>query len=70
MKKKILMHFFQNSLSGATLSWFIRLSQIANINFNSSFPTKKPKTQTNQVNNQIENILKKNHQTIQKQLPR
>jgi hypothetical protein len=33
-------------------------SQIANINFNSSFPTKKPEIQTNQVNNQTKNILK------------
>ena len=38
-------------------------SQIANINFNSSFPTKKPEIQTNQVNNQTENMLK-NPRTI------
>lgn len=40
-------------------------SQIANINFNSSFPARKPKPQ----NNQTENFPKKNYQRVQEQLP-
>jgi hypothetical protein len=44
-------------------------SQIANININSPFPTKKPEPQNFQVKNQIENFPKKNYQRVQEQLP-
>ena len=41
-------------------------SKIVNINFNSPIPTKKPETQTNQVNNRTKNIPKKNYERVKK----
>ena len=43
-------------------------SQIANINLNSSFPTKKPESLNFQAKSQIENFQKKNYQMVQEQL--
>ena len=45
------------------------LSQIANNNFNSSFPTRKPMPQTLKAKNQTENFPKKNYQRVQEILP-
>jgi hypothetical protein len=39
-------------------------SQIANVNFNSLFPTKKPETQDNRVKNQTKSLPRKNYQRI------